>query len=949
VRQRRLSTLGLGLTGALLAGLLMPGTAQAAPGDARARGVVIALDATVARLVVVDVDAVVGAADAPAGGGTDTDTALDLAAALSGAVGVTATGTVEEVTATRAATGSSASATVADVDLDVLGLDTLGTGDVTATATCPRTGPLTADTTLAGLTLFGEAVTLDANAPGVTASAAVTVPGLAAARLAATLTRVETVTGANVVAVAVRVTLSLTTGTPGLPTRIPLGTVTIASATCERPAAAPAAPTATGITPDTGPTTGGQTVTITGTGFVPGGTTVTFDGVPATDVVVAPGGTSLTVVTPANTAGPAAVVVTTPAGAAAPLTYTYVAAPAAPTATGITPDTGPTTGGQTVTITGTGFVPGDTTVTFDGVPATNVVVAPDGTSLTAVTPANTAGPAAVVVTTPAGAAAPLAYTYVAPAPALTGLTPDSGPTAGGTTVTITGTGLGDTEAVLVDGVPVPFTVNPAGTAITITTPPHAAGTVDVVVQVPGADLDPLRFTYTDGAAAATVTGIDPTRLPTSGGTTVTITGTNLTGATGVNFGGTPGTDVQVSPDGTSITVTAPARETAGETPVEVVFPDGTVDAPPVTYVAPDVEFVANGIGPTTGGTRVEIRGTGLEAATGVTFDGRPGRIERATPLVAGTDGSPRTAPEGAAQAAGPARTAATARFAAIAAPPPTVLADTVLIAVTPPNEAGPATIRVILPGRDAVATNAFLYIPPLRVTGLTPDSGPTAGGQTVVITGAGFAAGATTVTFDGVPAQVQVQDGDTLIVVTPPGTAGPADVVVTVAGVDSPALRYTYVAGVVVPAAPSAGALDPTSGPIGGGTEVTVTGSNFVPGQTTVIICGSTLPAGQVDVAADGGSLSFTTPACAAGAQDVVVVTPGGTTAALPFTYVGPGGLGSGVGGVGPEEEGVGGDGDGDGLPDTGADVVGITGLGVLMLVVGAVLARRARRREGAA
>ncbi|MBW4700462.1 IPT/TIG domain-containing protein [Micromonospora sp. RL09-050-HVF-A] len=39
-----------------------------------------------------------------------------------------------------------------------------------------------------------------------------------------------------------------------------------------------------------------------------------------------------------------------------------------------------------MTITGTGFVPGDTTVTFDGVPATDVTVSPGGTALTAVTP-----------------------------------------------------------------------------------------------------------------------------------------------------------------------------------------------------------------------------------------------------------------------------------------------------------------------------------------------------------------------------------------------------------------------------------------------------------------------------------------------------------------------------------------------------------------------------------
>ena len=48
----------------------------------------------------------------------------------------------------------------------------------------------------------------------------------------------------------------------------------------------------------------------------------------------------------------------------------------------------------------------------------------------------------------------------------------------------------------------------------------------------------------------------PTSGATSGGTSVTITGTNLTGATAVSFGGTAATGVSVV---NATTVTAPAR------------------------------------------------------------------------------------------------------------------------------------------------------------------------------------------------------------------------------------------------------------------------------------------------------------------------------------------------------------------------------------------------------
>jgi hypothetical protein len=72
---------------------------------------------------------------------------------------------------------------------------------------------------------------------------------------------------------------------------------------------------------------------------------------------------------------------------------------------------------------------------------------------------------------------------------LTGVTPNSGPTAGGTPITITGTGLSwsacfpicNQGLVLVGGVPVSVLGNANPNALTIVTPPHAAGTVDIVV------------------------------------------------------------------------------------------------------------------------------------------------------------------------------------------------------------------------------------------------------------------------------------------------------------------------------------------------------------------------------------------------------------------------------------------------------------------------------------
>lgn len=165
-------------------------------------------------------------------------------------------------------------------------------------------------------------------------------------------------------------------------------------------------------------------------------TTVTVGGNPATDVVVSDTGT-LTATVPAGTAGAADVTVTTSVGSDT-LTdgYTYVEAP---TADSIDPDHGPEAGGTTVTVTGTGFIDGATTVTVGDEAATDVVVVSD-TELTFVTPAGT-GNAAVTITTPGGdAVVDGGFTYDV-AVVVTAVDPTEGPTAGGNTITITGSGF----------------------------------------------------------------------------------------------------------------------------------------------------------------------------------------------------------------------------------------------------------------------------------------------------------------------------------------------------------------------------------------------------------------------------------------------------------------------------------------------------------------------------
>jgi hypothetical protein len=151
---------------------------------------------------------------------------------------------------------------------------------------------------------------------------------------------------------------------------------------------------------------------ITGSGFT-AAIGVTFGGVPGTDLVVAPDGTSLTVVTAAGPLGPVDVVVLTPeANAVAPAGFTYQEV--APVVESIDPDQGPTEGGTLVTVRGSGFMAGQTTVVICEVtiPASEVAVSADGTSLTFVTPPCPPGTSGIVINTPAGASDPVSFRYL---------------------------------------------------------------------------------------------------------------------------------------------------------------------------------------------------------------------------------------------------------------------------------------------------------------------------------------------------------------------------------------------------------------------------------------------------------------------------------------------------------------------------------------------------------
>jgi hypothetical protein len=324
----------------------------------------------------------------------------------------------------------------------------------------------------------------------------------------------------------------------------------------------------TSVNPIGGPLAGGTPVTISGTGFQ-SGATVKFGAASATNVTFV-SATQITATTPAHAAGAVNVVVTNPDTQFGTLTNGYLYAPA-PTVTSVTPASGPTAGGTSVTIGGTGFQSG-ATVKFGAASATSVVVV-NATTITVKTPAHAAGAVDVVVTNPDGQSGTLTNGYLyAPAPTVTSVTPFSGVTAGGTSVTIAGAGFQTGATVTFGGVAATGVVVVNATQITAKTPAHAAGAVDVVVTNPDTQFGtlPNGYTYAIPPTISKVFGAAAILLNGSTSLTVTITNPNAVPLTGLGFtDNLPAGLVVATPNSLSNTCGGTATAAAGSSVVSL--------------------------------------------------------------------------------------------------------------------------------------------------------------------------------------------------------------------------------------------------------------------------------------------------------------------------------------------------------------------------------------------
>jgi hypothetical protein len=215
-----------------------------------------------------------------------------------------------------------------------------------------------------------------------------------------------------------------------------------------------------------------------------------------------------------------------------------VVQPVTPTITALSPNLGSSSGDTRVTVTGTGFSLASK-VKFGTVDGDDLKVISDS-SLQITSPAGT-GMVQVAVIALGGTSAAtnqdlFTYTTAPTIPSIADVSPNTGPTAGGTSVEITGSGFTGTEKVSFGSVLATNVVVVSDNEVTATSP-AGTNTVDVVVENAlgsSTKTSADKFTYA-APAAPTITSVSPSNQ--GGGTPVltTITGTGFSGATALAY------------------------------------------------------------------------------------------------------------------------------------------------------------------------------------------------------------------------------------------------------------------------------------------------------------------------------------------------------------------------------------------------------------------------------
>ncbi|QTA92267.1 IPT/TIG domain-containing protein [Desulfonema magnum] len=577
---------------------------------------------------------------------------------------------------------------------------------------------------------------------------------------------------------------------------------------------------------DNGPACGGEAVTIIGENLS-NVVEVRFGSTKATGNFITSETKIEEVITPAHSAGEVYVRAMDEDSQGEPCPtecYTYNPPPIA---SSIEPNFGPASLGKNVKITGSNFVSGATVVFGENDPVRSsgsggIITCTAPVNIACDDPSKPACKVKVIVTNPdKQTSEALSFTYNPP-PKIKSitrvLTPGDDCAGAGDKVEITGKyfDIKDNTSVLFGISPVQKIISKSATLITCQIPSNAPGEVDVKVTNEDGQYDDSGYFQYDCPIDCSVTGIDPSNGPATGGTTVIITGTGFNGST-VSFGGTKIEHIKYILESRiikGIECETPAHA-AGK--VNVVVSNAGGDCTPVTTYTYD--------------SPPSINEKGVQPDSGYEFGGDDVTITGENFV----DG-------------------ATVTFGGISATVVQVLSSTKITCKNPPNDNGSAKVVVTNPDgqscEDGDTCGQFYYManPKPEIISFDPEESSMFGGVFLTITGRNFFEGAT-VTFGGEKAtNVNPVSETTITCLTPlckgcdPNDAdGKIDVDVEVKNTDGQFDTEPY-PFIVIPLR-----LTPAQGPAYGGTTVTIR-----PGDDSV----SFLKSGTTTVTFDGVSAS---------------------------------------------------------------------------------------------
>src|SRR5579871_1491463 len=566
------------------------------------------------------------------------------------------------------------------------------------------------------------------------------------------------------------------------------------------------------ITPAVGVAgSGATTVRIIGTGFV-SGATVTRNGVARSATFVSPSEVDVTLTSgDLASTGSATLLVTNPSSSTPSNPVVFTVQTPAVTISSLSPST--VTAGAvafTLSVTGTGFVPGST-VQWNGSALSTTFVS--STQLTASVQAANIGTAGIVPVqvqvTGGTLSASSSFTVSNPAPAITTLSPNSAAT-GSAAFTLTVTGMNFTASSVVQW-------NGTARSTTFTSKTQlqasinstdvaaaASNSVTVFTPTPGGGTSPAVAFAVAGPNAPTISSISPANVyAASGAFTLTVTGngflnTSVVAWNGANLSTTFVSATQltaavpainINATGTaSITVVNPAG--SGGTSAGVSFTIAANPAPGISSITPSTA-AAN-----SGAFTLTVNGTGFEASSQAQWNG----ASRATNFINATQ-------------------------------------LTVSVLSGDLVSTGTASVTVVNPapggGTSVVASFTITANPTPSVASILPATANAASGAfTLTVTGSGFI-GASQVQWNGVARQTTYVSATQLtaaIQAADVGAAGTASVTVanpSPGGGTSGPQTFTISNPV-----PGASGVSPQSTPAGSpGFTLIVNGSGFVSGS----------------------------------------------------------------------------------------------------------------------